>query len=61
MTRIVKRTTVDDDQNDRDHEIWSAIRYLDPDIERRKSDVIAGVAWIVILLLIVLLIYLLPH
>jgi hypothetical protein len=61
MTRNVKRKKSDDNETYSDHEIWSAIRYLDPDIKPRQSDVAAGVAWIAVLLLIFVLIYLLPH
>jgi hypothetical protein len=43
------------------HEIWSAIRYLDPDVELRNSDVTVGVVWIIVLLLIFVFIYLLYH
>jgi hypothetical protein len=61
MTRNVKRKKSDDNENYSDHEIWSAIRYLDRNIEPQQSGVAAGVAWIVVLLLIFVLIYLLPH
>jgi hypothetical protein len=61
MTRDVERRWADNDDTDSDPEIWSAIRYLDEDIETRKGDVAAGVAWIAFLLLIFVRFYLLPH
>jgi hypothetical protein len=61
MTRNVERRWADDGDTASDLEIWTAIRYLDQDIQTRRSDVIAGVAWIVFILLIFLLFYLLPH
>jgi hypothetical protein len=59
--KSVKCKKADDNEVDAGQEIWSAIRYLDPDVERRSSDVAIGAAWIVVLLLIFVFIYLLPH
>jgi hypothetical protein len=61
MTRNVRRSWADENDTDSDPEIWSSIRYLEQDVDSRKNDVVAGVAWIVVLLLILLLFYLLPH
>jgi hypothetical protein len=61
MTRNLKCKKADDNEADAGHEIWSAIRYLDPDIEPGNTDVAVGAAWIVVFLLIFVFIYLLPH
>jgi hypothetical protein len=61
MTRNVKHKKADDNETNSGHEIWSAIRYLDPDIELRNSDVAACVAWIVVFLLMFVFIYLLHY
>jgi hypothetical protein len=61
MSRNVKYNKADDNETYSDHEIWSAIRYLDPDVELRNSDVTVGVVRIIVLLLIFVFIYLLYH
>lgn len=61
MSRNVKYNKVDDNETCSDHGIWSVIRYLDPDLEPRNSDVAVGVVWIIVLLLIFVFIYLLYH
>jgi hypothetical protein len=61
MSRNVKYNKVDDNETCSDHRIRSAIRYLDPDVEPRNSDVAVGVVWIIVLLLIFVFIYRLYH
>jgi hypothetical protein len=45
---------------ERDHAIWSAIRYLDPDQER-KAPAIDAVVPVIILLLVFFIVWLLPY
>jgi hypothetical protein len=52
MSRNVKYNKIDDNETCLDHTSPSAIRYLDPDVEPRNSDVAVGVVWIIVLLLI---------
>ena len=60
MSRNVKYK-VDDSETCSDYGIRSAIRYLDPDVEPRNSDVAVGVVWIIVLLSIFVFIYRLYH
>jgi hypothetical protein len=60
MTRNVEGRSADDGDTDSDLEIWTAIRYLDQDVETRKSDRVTA-AWIVFLLLIFMLFYFVSH
>ena len=44
-----------------DEEIWKAIRYLDPDGELRKGDIVLGVIWTLVFALLGVFIFLLNH
>ena len=46
----------EDEKTDQEQEVWSAIRYLDPDEEHKSADIAAIVA-VVALLLIILVIF----
>jgi hypothetical protein len=46
---------------DSDEEVLESIRYLDPDRELRKSDVLLGVTWILLVVLLGVFIFLLHH
>lgn len=46
---------------DSDEEIWNTIRYLDPDGELRRSDIVAVVILILLFVLIGVIIFLLNH
>jgi hypothetical protein len=64
MTRHGKYKKVEDNGADSALEIWSAIRYLDPDTQLRNRDVGVGVicaVWIAVFLSIFLFFYLLHH
>ncbi len=61
MSWSVKYNKVDHNETCSDHGIRSAIRYLDPDVEPRDSDVALGVVSIIVLLLIFVFIYRLYH
>ena len=46
---------------DSDEEVWKTIRYLDPDGELRKSDIVLGVIWTLVFVLLGVFIFLLNH
>jgi hypothetical protein len=56
-----RRYKVQETQIDSEQEIWSAIRYLDPDRDLKKRDFSWGIIWILVLLLVCVFIYLLHH
>ena len=47
-----------DSGTDTDEEIWKAIRYLDPDGGLRKGDIVLGVIWTLVFVLLGLFIFL---
>jgi len=57
MTRNVYYKRADDYQTNSDQEIWSAIRYLDPDIGFRKDDIAYGVTLIALIVLLCIVIF----
>ena len=48
-----------DSQTDSEQEICSTIRYLDPDRDLKKGDLLLGIAWVLVLLLVFVFIYVL--
>jgi hypothetical protein len=52
MARNVKQNEADDNETDSEQEIWSAIRYLDPDWESKSTDVAFRIIWILLFLLL---------
>jgi hypothetical protein len=46
---------------DLDEEVWERVSYLDPDRELRRSDVVLGVIWILLVVLLGVFIFLLHH
>jgi hypothetical protein len=61
VARNVKQNRANDSEIGSDEEIWKSIRYLDPDIELKRSDVVFGAAWILLFLLLCLFIFLFSH
>lgn len=42
-------------------EIWNTIRYLDPDRELRKGNVVLGIIWTLVFVFLGMFIFLLHH
>jgi len=61
MAGNFKPETTRDSEIDPDEEIWRTIRYLDPDQQRRKGDVVFGIIWIVTFVLLGVIIFLLHY
>jgi hypothetical protein len=61
MTRNVKQRSASDTEADSAAEIWRIIRYLDPDRELRRSDIVFGAIWVLSLISLCVLIFLLQH
>jgi hypothetical protein len=61
MARNLRLNLAYDDETDSDQEVWSAIRYLDPDRELKKSDIAWGIALIAAFILVSVVIYLHHH
>jgi len=57
MVRIVKQNSANGTEADSEQEIWTAIRYLDPEREQKNSDVAFGLTWIALFLLLCGLIF----
>ena len=61
MARIAKQKTPSDSEIDSDEEIWKTILYLDPDRELRRGDILFGVTWVFLFLLLCVIIFLFHH
>ena len=56
-----RRVSREHPEIDSDEEIWNTIRYLDPDRELRKSDIVLGMIWTLVSVSLGLFIFLLHH
>jgi hypothetical protein len=61
MARNLNPRTPGDSKIDSDEEIWNTIRYLDPDGQLRRGDIVAVVVLVLLFLSIGLITYLLHH
>ena len=60
-TNPERRARASEAEIDSEEEIWNTIRYLDPDRELRKSDIVLRVVWTLLLVLLGVFIFLLNH
>ena len=58
MARTFESKITSDSGTDTDEEIWKTIRYLDPDGGLRKGDIVLGVIWTLVFVLLGLFIFL---
>lgn len=56
MARNDKEKEANDSEIISDSEIWSAIRYLDPELDRRESDIAAAIAVLAMVCIISLIV-----
>ena len=56
MARNDKEKEANDSEIISDSEIWSAIRYLDPELDRRESDIAAAIAVLAMVCVIALIV-----
>ena len=61
MAGNFKPRMTSDSAIDSDEEVWKTIRYLDPDGELRKGDIVLGVIWTLVFVLLGVFIFLLNH
>ena len=61
MEQNFNRNRASDTEIDSDEEIWNTIRYLDPDRELRKSDIVLGIIWTLVFVFLGVFIFLLHH
>ena len=58
MARPFESRMTSDSGTDTNEEIWKTIRYLDPDGGLRKRDIVLGVIWTLVFVLLGLFIFL---
>jgi hypothetical protein len=58
MARTFESKMTSDSGTDTDEEIWKTIRYLDPGGGLRKGDIVLGVIWTLVFVLLGLFIFL---
>lgn len=58
MARTFESKMTSDSGTDTNEEIWKTIRYLDPDGGLRKGDIVLGVIWTLVFVLLGLFIFL---
>ena len=61
MEQNFNRNRASDTEIDSDEEIGNTIRYLDPDRELRKSDIVLGIIWTLVFVFLGVFIFLLHH
>jgi len=61
MAQNFRQNRVSNTEINTEQEIWNTIRYLDPDGELRKSDILLGVIWTLVFALLGVFIFLLNH